>query len=466
MARSQNSWGLKLFVASIVLFFCLAVTTVEARSVPFLAQLTPEYTGRVNSNNRNFVGQAFAYLATTGNEFHLSVLTVSNINPAKITKVQLYNVEEESTVGEKFVELKSGYQAFDSRISYALGAKVNIEKIAVNIYTKEIGNDRPALSGILVNNRTSYISYLQADQEVTTPSGTNKNDGFASVIAWSADNINYFLNIVVNHDLDQVVTSIDLHAPAASNTVGQTVFEFPTVLDQAAKVFNVAVNRSVIYWLDKHLGYINIHTSQNTAGAIRGQVIPTSTPRVYLPSFPKTSTTGSITALPDGSIIFGSIANLRYGGARNLTGNTTDNQVAEFAFADGGTFDNSFRFPLPVTIKNRHVLRSAVCYFTAATETSNNDLYNVGPLNINTFTQDTSFQVAGSGRRNFQTQQINIDADLLPDYLGSQGLFISVTGTGLTERLYVDEFYIAYYVVNAYANNILKSIFYKGSDAE
>jgi hypothetical protein len=97
MARSQNSWGLKFFVASIVLFFCLAVTTVEARSVPFIAQLTPESTGTVNSDNRKFVGTSYGYLATAGNQFHLSVLSVSNINPKDITKVTLYNVAEKKS---------------------------------------------------------------------------------------------------------------------------------------------------------------------------------------------------------------------------------------------------------------------------------------------------------------------------------------------------------------------------------
>jgi len=71
------------------------VTTVEGRSTPFIAQLTPEYTGRVTSNNRNFVGQAFTYLSSAGNNaFHVSILTVSNIPTDQITKVQLFSIDE------------------------------------------------------------------------------------------------------------------------------------------------------------------------------------------------------------------------------------------------------------------------------------------------------------------------------------------------------------------------------------
>jgi hypothetical protein len=464
---------MKFFLASIVLLFCLAVTSVEGRSVPLLAQLTPEHTGRVNANNRKYVGQAFCYLSTSGNEFHVSILVVSNIDPNQITKVQLYNVEDEELIGEKFTKLKDGYQAYDKRISYNLGANINTEKIAVNIYTKEVGASRPAISGVIVNNRTTFLTYLRADQEVTTPSGTAKNDGFASAIAWTNDAVNYFVSIVVNHDLDQKVSAIHLHAPAASNTNNNPVITFPSLLTNAAKVINFPINASVYYWMTNHLSYVNIHTTKNVNGALRGQLIPTTTPRIKTPTFPNKATVTSgaetTTSLPDGSTIIGDVGfNLRSGGAKNLTGNATDSRVAEFRYnGSSKSFDNDFRFALPVTIKNRYSLRSAAVVFTAASEVSDSGKFALGLLDLNDIAVVNFATIPGTGRRNFTTYQINIDADQFPRYLGPGGLFVNVKGTGLTGAgLFVDRFYVSFSVVNAYANNILKSIFYKGSSAE
>jgi hypothetical protein len=464
---------LGFFLASIVLLFCLAVTTVEGRSVPLIAQLTPEYTGRVNSNNRNLVGQAFTYLSTSGKDFHVSILVVSNIDPNQITKVQLYNVVDKELVGEKFTKLDIGYQVYDKRIGFNLGEYMNTEKIAVNIYTKEIGSDRPAISGIIVNNRTTFIAYLTADQEVTTPTGTSKNDGFATAIVWSPDFTNYLVSIVVNHDLDQTVTAIHLHAPAASNTNNAAIVNFPSLLQNAGKVLNFPINQSVYNWMSHHLSYVNIHTSKNTAGALRGQLIPTTTPRTKVPTFPNKATINvggtATTFLPDGSTIVGDVGfSLKSGGARNLTGNATDVRVANFKFnATSASFDNDFRFALPVTIKNKYSLRGAVLYFTSAAEVADNQKYNLGLLDLNEQTVVNFAALPGTGRRAFTTFRINIDADAFPQYLGPGGIFATIQGTGLTgPGLYVDRFYVNYYVVNAYANNILKAIFYRGSPAE
>jgi hypothetical protein len=328
------------------------------------------------------------------------------------------------------------------------------------------------LSGIIVNNRTTFIAYLTADQEVTTPTGTSKNDGFASAIAWTPDSVNYFVSIIVNHDLDQTVTAIHLHAPAASNTNNAPIITFPTLPQNAGKVLNFPVNTSVIYWMANHLSYINVHTSKNTGGALRGQLIPTTTPRIRVPSFPNKATVNvngvPTTFLPDGSIIVGDVgASLKAGGAKNLTGNATDDRVAVFKFnKTTSSFDNDFRFPLPVTIKNKFSLRSATIVVTAAAEVSDNVKFNVGLLDLNEQTIVNFIAIPGTGRRTFATFQLNIDADSFPQYLGPGGLFATIQGTGLLgEGLFIDRFYVTYYVVNAYANNVLKAIFYKGSSA-
>jgi hypothetical protein len=420
------------------------------------------------------VGQAFVYLANAGNDFHASIMIVSNIDPNQITKVQLYNLQDEELIGEKFSKLpeKQGYQVYDKRITYEVGQQIHSERVAVHIYTKEIGNSRPALAGVIVNNRTTFISYLRADQEIATPTGTAKNDGFASAVGWT-DNVDYWFTLVVNHDLDQKVTEIDLHAPAASNTNNDAIISF-TLLNQAAKVFNLKVNSTVYYWLSNHLGYVNIHTTKNTAGALRGQLIPLTSRRIAVPTFPNgaTFTIGGVTTteLPDGSVINGAVGlNLKLGGAKNLTGNATDPRVAEFLpnFATK-SFDNDFRYALPVTIKNKHALRSATVYIKAAAEVADNNKFNIGVLNLaegGTFT--SLFAIPGTGRRNFSTFLINLDGADFPTYLGPGGLFVVIQGTGLSgSPLYVDQLFVAYYVSNAYANNILKAIFYKGSSAE
>jgi hypothetical protein len=311
---------------------------------------------------------------------------------------------------------------------------------------------------------------LQADETVVAATGTAKNVGYASGLVWTTDSINFFLSLVVNHDLSQKVTAIQLSGPAASNTVGQVIINLPITLTQASKVINVPISGSVFYWLSNHLGYINIITSKNTAGAIRGQLIPTTTPRTRLPSFDNDATFRlngqDFTTLTDGGAIQGDIANLQQGGARNITGNTTDPRVALFSYANA-QFNNYFRFELPVTIKNRFVIRSAVFYITAAADVVDNNKFNVGLYDLDLGTNVNYIQIPGLGLRAFNTYQLNIDSQAFPSLLSAGGLYVSVNATSLSgSGLYVDRFFVSYYVVNSYANNIVKAIFYKGSSAE
>jgi hypothetical protein len=197
-------------------------------------------------------------------------------------------------------------------------------------------------------------------------------------------------------------------------------------------------------------------------------VVPTTSQRRFTPTFPNGSTLGSLTVLPDGGSISGTLGqNLIDGGARNLTADAVDNRVVTFNYVNG-TFFNSFRFKLPVTIKNKFSTRGAVFYITAAAEAVDNNLFKVGLLDLsNDLTPVISYSIAGTGIRNFLTYQINIDTSAFTSYLGPGGLFVNVQGSGLTGKgLYVDQFFMAYYVSNAYANNVLKAIIYKKSSAK
>jgi len=452
-------------MAAIVLFFCLAVTNVEARSVPFIAQLTAENTGTVNSKNNKFVGQAFAYLSSARGDFHVSILTVLNINPDKITKVQLFDVAESKLIGSAFKKSeKSGYTTYDARIKRAVGESIAVGEVAVYVYTKDVGTKRPALSGLLANNRTTFISYLQADQEVTTPTGVSKNDGFASASAYPIAN-QYFVDIVVNHDLDQTVTAITFNGVGPSNTVGPVIQSFDISLTNAAKTINLAINSSVYYWMINDLTYINIITSKNPAGALRGQFIPLTSSRLKTPLFPNGAVVGDITLLPDGSRLRGALGlNLIRGGAKNLTENTTDPRVVEFVPIEG-TFNNPFRFPLPVTLKNKFTIRGATVILTVAGEAVDTEKYRLGMLNYESVTNTDVSGFITSGRRSFQTYTLNLEVSDLTTLLGPGGLYPTIIGSGVAGNLYVDRFYVSYAVTNAYANNVLKSIFFKGSDA-
>jgi len=399
-------------------------------------------------------------------------LVVSDIDPKTITKVQLYNNAEKAFVGNNFTALDNGFFVYDKSISYTIGQSINTEQISVNIYTKAAGTKIPALSGTLISNRTSFISLLQADETVVAATGTSSNVGFASAIAWSTDSINYFLSVVVNHDLvasKQKVTAIQLSGPAASNTVGQLFMNLPISDSHAGKLLNVPINSTFLYWLNNNLVYINIITSKNTGGALRGQLIPTTTPRTRTPKFPNLSTAtnfdgADVTLLPDGSNIQGDVGlKLEQGGARNLTGNLTDDRVALFAHNVSSAFNNQFQFELPVTIKNRFIIRGAVFFITAAAQVADNNKFTVG-LYKNSGSIKTLITIPGLGIRTFNTYQINIDTGAQPDYLSASGILINVQATSITgPGLYVDRFFVSYSIVNAYANNILKAIFYKGS---
>jgi hypothetical protein len=465
--NNLRPWGLKVFLASVLLFFLVA--TVEGRVVSFVSLLTPEYTGTVTAANRDFVGQSYGYLAEKGrNTYSLSSLVVSNIDPSTITRVQMYHVDDEEYVGTRFSRLPSGYYAFDGKIEQYVSESINIEKIELHIFTEKIGNDRPALSGLFVCNRTTFLSHLIADEEVTAPTGVAKNDGFVSGVIWSQpnDNENYFLSLVVNHDLDETVTSIVLGAPAASNTINTPVYTFTNLLNQGAKALQVPINASVVYWLRNDLGYINILTAKNPAGALRGQVIPTTSTRGLLPTLPKSF--GDLIFLPDGGAISGNIAQLKTEGARNKSGDTTDDRVCVFLYnASSKSFDNDFRFNLPVTIRNKYVLRTAVFYFRVAAEVNDTNKYTIGVLDLNDVVPVDFFTVPGTGRKNFERSSITIDAENFPRYLGPGGIFVTVQGSNLNGAgLFVDRFWMEYSVVNAYASNIVKSIFYRTSSAQ
>jgi hypothetical protein len=405
--------------------------------------------------------------------FFLSALAVSNVDPSTINRVQLFNVEDEEYVGDKFTRLSSGYYAFDGRIDFALGESINIEKIEVHIYTEDVGTDRPALSGLLVCNRTSFISHLKADQEVVTPTGTAGNDGFVTAIMWyNSETQSHTLSVVVNHDLTQTVTGIQLVAPAASNTENTPVFTFTTILSKAAKALHIPINEAWVNWLSNHLGYVNILTTNNPAGAIRGQLIPTTSIRSRLVTFPNKATVNNggfiTTSLPDGGLVAGDLAQLRSEGARNLSDTSADDRVCTFFNnATSAAFDNDFRFSLPVTLNNKFSLRTAVLYARMAAEVNDTNKYSVGVVDLNDITPINFFTVLGEGRRNFKRYRISLDADMFPRFLGPGGVFISVSGSSLSGAgLFVDAFVMEYSVVNAYAANLMKSIFFKTSSAQ
>jgi uncharacterized protein (DUF2141 family) len=451
---------------------------VEGRSTPFIGQLTPEWTGRVTADNRNLVGNAFAYLSRNGKfAFHLRIIVIAEIDPTTVSKVQLYNVEDEELVGEKFTYVKaSGFYTYNKRINYALGESINVEKIAVNIYTKAIGTGRPAISGLLVNNATTFISWLQADQEVDTPSGTSANDGFATAIVYPAtpnDQVNYKISVVVNHDLTQTVSAIHLHTPAASNTNGAIVVSIPEIKLKGGKVIGFDINATTLNYLQNHLGYINIHTTRNTGGAIRGQLLPFTAPRYRLPVFPNTATQTTkgitITTLPDGGLIEGNLASLRSGGARNKTGQTNDDRVCVFQNNfTSGAFDNLFRFELPVTIDNKFALRAANFYFSYAGDVADTGKFNLGFLNLNTQVNKVIFpSLPHTGKSNYENLLITVDGSDFADFLGPGGLFVNLQASSLSGAgLNVDKFFMVYYVVDAYANNVLKAVIARSSTVD
>jgi hypothetical protein len=219
-----------------------------------------------------------------------------------------------------------------------------------------------------------------------------------------------------------------------------------------------------------HLAYINVYTSKNLDGALRGQLIPTTTPRVRTPTFPNKVTTNiggeSFTFLPDGGVISGNAGlSLQTGGATELPGTTANPRLAIFTpNRTSLAFNNRFRFELPLTIKNKYSLRDAVFYITAAADTADNNKFVVGLLSLESNAVDSFITIPGTGRRDFSTYQLNINTDAFPVYLGPLGILVNVKASAIAGAgLYVDRFFMTYYVVNAYANNIMKAILYKGS---
>jgi len=154
-------------------------------------------------------------------------------------------------------------------------------------------------------------------------------------------------------------------------------------------------------------------------------------------------------------------------GAKNKSDDSTDDRVCVFLYnATSKSFDNDFRFNLPVTIRNKYVLRTAVLYFRVAAEVIDTNKYTVGVLDLNDNVPVPFYTVVGTGRRNFERSSITIDAENFPKYLGPGGIFIIVQGSNLSGAgLFVDRFWMEYSVVNAYASNIVKSIFFRTSSA-
>jgi len=473
-SSNQYSRGLKFFLASLVLLVLFAVT-VESRAVSFTAPILPENTGRVNSNNRNYVGQALGYVALRGkNAFGLSILAVSNIDPSKVSRVSVYYTANKNRIIANLTK-NAGFYTYDERIDYNTGAAIHEERVSVGFWLKSSNSERLVITGPLANNRITFLSYLQASEVDTTPSGTSKNDGFASIHLSTTDSVTYLLTAAVNHDLDQSVTEIAIHGPAPSGQTNDAWTLKLTEKDQAGRVYNQQVNSTVYYWMSNHLTYLVIKTSKNPNGALRGQVIPQTTPRARIPSFPNGFTQNiqgtDVTFLPDGSTVIGNLTlALLSGGARpsNLTFGTVDDRVAYFFFNNQSAFNYNFRFPLPVTIGNRFNTRGAYIVVSAAAEAVDTNKWGVGVYNLQEggVPAGQVLPIEGNGNKTFA----NAGADILPnsfsDYLGPGGIFVTVSATGVSTPLYVDRFYIIYYVASAFSNNIIKDIFFKGSDVE
>jgi len=108
-----------------------------------------------------------------------------------------------------------------------------------------------------------------------------------------------------------------------------------------------------------------------------------------------------------------------------------------------------------------------IVYIKAAIEPSDSGKFVFGLLNLNTLAIDLSIPIPGTGKRDFKTFFFTIDSIGFINYLGPGGVFVNVRGSSLIgSGLHVDRFFVAYSVTNAYANNVLKSIFFKGSDTQ
>jgi len=473
-SSNQYSRGLKFILASLVLLFFLAIT-VESRAVSLSAPLTPESTGRVNKANRKFVGEAIAYVSLRGkNAFGLSIIAVANINPKKISRVSVYYTSSKKTIANLKYIKANGLYTFDDRVNYTVGTAIHEHKTRVGVWLKK-GKKKEALalSGPLANSRTTFLSYLQASQLVATPSGTAKNDAFGVVHCSTTDSVTYFVTAVVNHDLDERVTEISLRGPAPTGADNEAFKITLSTLDHGAKIVNFAVNSTVFYWISNDLTYLVIKTTKNPSGALRGQITPMTTPRARIPVFRNGQTQAfdgiGVTFLDDGSTVIGNLKlALLSGGARpsNKTIGQLDERVAYFVSNNVSNFDNKFRFALPTTINNRFDTRGAVVVFTVAAEVADTNKWNVGLFNQANNVIDSPFTIPGFGNKTYTTVTADLSPSNFPDFLGPQGIYVQVRGSAVANPLYVDRFYTIYYVCSAYVNDLVRTIFFKGSNAE
>jgi len=108
-----------------------------------------------------------------------------------------------------------------------------------------------------------------------------------------------------------------------------------------------------------------------------------------------------------------------------------------------------------------------IVYISAAVEPADSGKYSFGLLNLNSLAIDLSLTIPGRGKRDFSDFFFTIDSIGFINYLGPGGVFINVKASSLTgSGLHVDRFFVAYSITNPYANNVLKSIFFKGSDTQ
>jgi len=308
---------------------------------------------------------------------------------------------------------------------------------------------------------------------VTTPSGDAKNDAFGVIHCSTTDSVTYLVTAVVNHDLDEKVTEVSLRGPAPSGADNENFKITLTTLDHGAKIVKASVNSTVFYWMSNDLTYLVIKTTKNPSGALRGQVTSMTTPRARIPVFPNGATQTfngiGVTFLDDGSTVIGNLKlALLSGGARpsNKTIGQLDDRVAYFVSNNVSNFDNKFRFALPVSINNRFDTRGAVVVFTVAAEVADSNKWNVGLFNQKNNAIDSPFTIPGFGNKTYTTVTADLAPSNFPDFLGPQGLYVQVRGTAVTNPLYVDRFYTIYYVCSAYVNDLVRTIFFKGSSAQ
>jgi hypothetical protein len=223
-----------------------------------------------------------------------------------------------------------------------------------------------------------------------------------------------------------------------------------------------------------HLTYIKIKTTKNTDGALRGQVIPLTSPRARTPTFPngytQTIRGTDVTFLPDGSTIIGNLT-LAFlsGGARpsNNTIGTIDDRVAYFFYNNASTFDYVFRFELPVTLVNRFNTRGAVVVFSAAAEVVDTQKWTIGLYNLADNAVEDPFAITGAGNKTYTTVTADVSPANFADFLGPGGIFVEVSTTStVTNPLFVDRFYTIYYVANALSNSVVRRIFSTGGADE